>query len=214
MHVDPNLRSFPFDQGSSAFDRAARPGRPVRVAGAAFLLAALAFSASVIVVPPPLIRVAEAAQPASSPAAEIERLSTHIAATWKMPLPTARRIVEAAFSQARERGLSPTLVLAIVAQESGFRPTARSVRGAQGLMQVMARHHPDKVRGLRHDALLRPETNIEVGTKVLAEYLDDHNGRVDPALRRYSGNAAAYSRKVRGFWASLEKVRQAEQASA
>ena len=104
--------------------------------------------------------------------------------------------------------ISPTLILAVVAQESGFRPAARSGYGAEGLMQVSARHHPDKLRGLQRNALLRPETNIRVGTQVLAEYLDQNDGRLAPALRKYSGNANAYSRKVRAFWASLEKVRR------
>lgn len=158
---------------------------------------------------------AEAAQlPRESDAREIERLSAHIAGTWKMPLPAATRIVRAAFSQARQQGVPATLILAVVARESGFRPAARSAYGAQGLMQVVARHHPDKTRGLGRHALLHPETNIEVGTRVLAEYLERDNGRVDAALRRYSGNARSYPRKVRVVWASLEKARRTDQASA
>ena len=139
---------------------------------------------------------------------EVGRLAAHIAETWKTPLPASQRIVEAAFTQAEAQRISPTLILAVVAQESGFRPAARSGYGAQGLMQVSARHHPDKLRGLQRNALLRPETNIRVGTQVLAEYLDQNHGHLDPALRKYSGNAGAYSRKVRAFWASLEKVRR------
>ena len=97
-------------------------------------------------------------------AAEAGRLAAHIADTWKTPLPDSQRIVAAAFTQAEAQRVSPTLILAVVAQESGFRPTARSGYGAEGLMQVSARHHPEKLRGLRQGALLRPETNIRVGT--------------------------------------------------
>ena len=162
-----------------------------------------------LVGPAAAVVVAAAPQPAAdTPAAEAERLAEHISGTWKTPLPDSQRIVAAAFSQAEAQRISPTLILAVVAQESGFRPTARSGYGAEGLMQVSARHHPDKLRGLRQGALLRPETNIRVGTQVLAEYLDRSHGRLDPALRKYSGNAGAYSRKVRAFWASLEKVRR------
>ena len=141
-------------------------------------------------------------------AAAVERLTAHIAETWKTPLPAAQRIVEAAFSQAQLQRISPTLILAVVAQESSFKPTARSSYGAEGLMQVSARHHPDKLKGLRRDALLKPETNIRVGTQVLAEYLEQHNGRLDQALRKYSGNASSYPRKIRAFWARLEQVRR------
>lgn len=157
----------------------------------------------------------QAAQPAAASAAlaqaaEVERLTRHIAQTWRMPQATARRIVNAAYAQARQQQISPTLILAVVAQESSFRPDARSHCGAQGLMQVMARHHPDKLRGLQRDALLRPETNIAVGTQVLTEYLQRHGGRLDPALRKYSGNATAYPQKIRAFWTHLEQVRRTE----
>ena len=157
-------------------------------------------------------KVAVVAVPAPRPVvntAEVEvgRLAAHIAETWNTTLPASQRIVAAAFTQAEAQRISPTLILAVVAQESGFRPAARSGYGAEGLMQVSARHHPDKLRGLQRNALLKPETNIRVGTQVLAEYLDQNQGRLDPALRKYSGNAGAYSRKVRAFWASLEKVR-------
>jgi len=147
-------------------------------------------------------------------AAAVERLTAHIAETWKTPLPAAQRIVEAAFSQAQVQGISPTLILAVVAQESSFKPTARSSYGAEGLMQVSARHHPDKLKGLRRDALLKPEINIRVGTQVLAEYLQDHAGRIDPALRKYSGNARAYPQKIRAAWAKFEKVRRTDVPSA
>lgn len=146
-------------------------------------------------------------------AAEIERLATHIAKAWNKPLPQARRIVRAAFVQAHKQQLSPTLVLAVVAQESSFRPAARSGYGAQGLMQVVPRHHPEKVKGIGRKGLLAPETNIAVGTRVLAEYIERGDGQVDAALVRYSGKASAYSQKIRSFWTDLERVRSAAETS-
>lgn len=150
---------------------------------------------------------AGARSPASAHSAETERLAAHIAQKWKVPAPTAQRVVKAAYEQAPKQSISPTLVLAIVAQESGFRPHAQSNRGAQGLMQVRASDHPDKLRGKERRALLEPETNIEVGTQVLAEYLNDHGGRLDAALKAYSGNASAFPRKIRAAWQEFEQVR-------
>lgn len=146
---------------------------------------------------------------ASAHPAETERLAAHIVQKWKVPAPTAQRVVKAAYEQAPKQQISPTLVLAIVAQESGFRPTVQSNRGAQGLMQVRASDHLDKLKGKEPRALLEPETNIEVGTQVLAEYLNDHGGRLDAALKAYSGNATAFSRKVRAAWQEFEQVRAA-----
>ena len=155
--------------------------------------------------------VAHGARTAVAQGAEAERLASHIARKWRMPLPRAQRIVRAAYEQARERDLSATLILAVVAQESSFRAAARSHRGAQGLMQVIPRYHPEKLKGLPRDALLEPETNIQVGSQVLAEYIERVEGRVDPALIMYSGKARAYPQKVRAVWTQLERVRSAEE---
>lgn len=178
-----------------------------------FTAATLLTTSAVAPVRPP--QPMDAARPSAASAtlaqaAEVERLARHIAQTWRMPQATARRIVNAAYAQARQQRISPTLILAVVAQESSFRPDARSHCGAQGLMQVMARHHPDKLRGLHRDALLSPETNIAVGTQVLTEYLQRHGGRLDPALKKYSGNATAYPQKIRAFWTHLDQVRRTE----
>jgi len=185
----------------------------VAVAGGALAVASL-LSPSV----GSMVRPAQAAESAAAPAddvgSEIERLASHIAETWKMPLPSTQRIVEAAFSQAQAQRVSPTLILAVVAQESSFRATARSSYGAQGLMQVSARHLADKLKGLQSSALYRPETNIRVGTQVLAEYLEQHNGRLDQALKKYSGNASSYPRKIRAFWTRLEHVRRTASVDA
>ena len=188
---------------------------PSRRTSVAAIAGAVLMSASLLV--PTVAALAfpvQAAEPiaaveqGSDIGSEVGRLASHIADTWNMPLAATQRIVEAAFSQSQAQGISPTLILAVVAQESAFRTTARSSYGAQGLMQVSARHHPDKLKGLQHSALYRPETNIRVGTQVLAEYLDQHKGRLDQALKQYSGNASAYPRKIRAFWAKLEQVRR------
>lgn len=141
-------------------------------------------------------------------AAEVDRLSAHIAAKWRIGRPQAQRIVRAASTQAQQQRLSPTLVLAIVARESSFRPDARSRYGAQGLMQVVPRHHPEKVPRAGHAALLAPEVNIEIGTRVLAEYLARGDGRLDAALVKYSGNAPEYPADVRRLWREFESVRK------
>jgi soluble lytic murein transglycosylase len=68
-----------------------------------------------------------------------------------------------------ERKLDPYLVSALVAQESTFEPSARSVANAIGLMQIL----PSTGRRLAQSAglksftpamLTRPETNIRLGT--------------------------------------------------
>ena len=217
MHAPSLLLSPATLQTTDAAPAAARPPLRLRAAFAAFagavLLSASMLSPSTgsLMRPAQAASAAEAAvRAASDDRDEVERLVAHISETWKTPIAATQRIVEAAFHQAQAQNISPTLILAVVAQESSFRNTARSSYGAQGLMQVSARHHQDKLKGLTNDALYRTETNIRVGTQVLAEYLQLNNGRLDAALRKYSGNASSYPRKIRAFWSQLEQARRAD----
>ncbi len=70
--------------------------------------------------------------------------------------------------KAERRGLDPWLVRAVMKVESGFRPQETSPRGARGLMQVM----PDTGRELGVRNLYDPASNIEAGTRYLAELWD------------------------------------------
>lgn len=70
--------------------------------------------------------------------------------------------------QAKVYGLDPLFVAAIVRQESGFRPTARSPVGARGLMQLMpatGRWASQKVgiKGFQEAQLEDPALNIRLG---------------------------------------------------
>lgn len=66
---------------------------------------------------------------------------------------------------ARQRGLDPAFVAAIVRAESSFNPRARSRVGARGLMQLM----PATARGMGAPVakLYDPETSIRFGTLYL-----------------------------------------------
>jgi hypothetical protein len=78
------------------------------------------------------------------------------------------RLVQEAWAVGQRAQLEPTLILAIMAVESGFNPFAQSTVGAQGLMQVMTRVHDDKyvAFGGNH-AAFDPLTNLRVGVQVL-----------------------------------------------
>jgi soluble lytic murein transglycosylase-like protein len=75
------------------------------------------------------------------------------------------------YSEAKKNDLPPELVAAVVNTESKFKPTARSQRGAVGLMQLVPR--TGKWMGARN--LSDPTQNIQAGTKYL-RYLSDRFG--------------------------------------
>lgn len=107
--------------------------------------------------------------------------------------------------------LDPTLILAVIAVESGFNPFAQSQMGAQGLMQVMTRVHGDKYLSFGgKQAAFEPISNLQVGVKVLKECIA-RAGSVDGGLRLYVGASnvdvdGGYANKVMAEQARLELV--------
>ena len=106
----------------------------------------------------------------------------------------------AAHDAGRQVGLDPLLILAVMAVESRFNPVAESLVGAKGLMQVVPRHHLDKL--LEHggeEAVLDPMINIPVGARILKEYIR-RTGSVEAGLQFYNGSLAdpssQYAQKV------------------
>lgn len=84
---------------------------------------------------------------------------------------------EGVVNQARAGALDPAWVYAVIRQESGFRPAARSPVGALGLMQIMPATGRQIARELQDAAatdppLLQPETNIRYGVHYLRRMLE------------------------------------------
>jgi hypothetical protein len=74
---------------------------------------------------------------------------------------------------ARQYNLDCTLLKAIMTQESKGVPTARSSRGAVGLMQIMEINWGSN----SGQKMLEPETNINIGAKIFASFV-----KKDPCL--------------------------------
>jgi soluble lytic murein transglycosylase-like protein len=104
------------------------------------------------------------------------------------PEPVAA-LVREAWTIGQRAGLDPTLILAIMAIESGFNPFAQSPVGAQGLMQVMTRVHDEKYEafGGTH-AAFDPIANLRVGVQVLKDCIA-RSGSLHEGLRHYVGAA-------------------------
>ena len=107
--------------------------------------------------------------------------------------------------------LDPTLILAVMAVESGFNPFAQSPVGAQGLMQVMTKVHSDKYENFGGKlAAFDPLTNLRVGVKVLQECIS-RAGSMEGGLRYYVGAAnieddGGYAGKVMAEHVRLQSV--------
>ncbi len=102
------------------------------------------------------------------------------------PEPLSALVAEAYETGARTK-LDPTLILAIMAVESGFNPFAQSNVGAQGLMQVMTKIHSEKYDNFGGQfAAFDPLSNLRVGVKVLQECIA-RAGSLEGGLKFYVG---------------------------
>jgi hypothetical protein len=98
-------------------------------------------------------------------------------------------LVAEAYDIGRREKLDPTLILAVMAIESGFNPFAQSPVGAQGLMQVMTGVHSAKYENFGGKlAAFDPVTNLRVGVKVLQECIQ-RSGSLQAGLKFYVGAA-------------------------
>jgi soluble lytic murein transglycosylase-like protein len=83
---------------------------------------------------------------------------------------------------AKKQSLEPALLRAVMKQESGFKPCAVSVRGAQGLMQLM----PATADLLHVADPFDPEQNVQAGAAFLKQLLGRYKGDLRLALVAYN----------------------------
>jgi len=128
------------------------------------------------------------------------------------PEPLSALVAEA-YDVGQRIKLDPTLILAVMAIESGFNPFAQSHVGAQGLMQVMTKVHSDKYDNFGGKfAAFDPLANLRVGAKVLQDCVRSA-GSVEGGLKYYVGAAnleddGGYAGKVLAEHERLLRVAQ------
>ena len=95
------------------------------------------------------------------------------------------------YREARNNGLQPELVAAVIESESDFRPTLVSHKDAKGLMQIV----PETGRLMGVDDLMNPRENIRAGSRYLRYLVDRYKGNQRMALAAYNageGNVARF----------------------
>jgi soluble lytic murein transglycosylase-like protein len=146
-------------------------------------------------------------------------LVSYLSRRYRIAPDITEQFVGAAYDSGQQVGLDPLLILAVVAIESRFNPIAESLVGARGLMQVVPKHHQDKLS--EHggeDALLNPMVNIALGARILKEYIR-RTGSLEAGLQYYNGALAdpssQYAQRVIAEKDRLQQaVRQVNHAAA
>jgi soluble lytic murein transglycosylase-like protein len=123
----------------------------------------------------------------------VTKASTTVDAGFRTTTATTRRgaqfdhLIE---ENAAVHGVSPHLVRAVIQQESGFNPGARSHKGAMGLMQLM----PATAEELGVTNPYDPSQNIRAGVQYLKGLLVKFAENVELALAAYNAGPTAVTR--------------------
>ncbi|MFG6442857.1 transglycosylase SLT domain-containing protein [Roseateles sp. LKC17W] len=146
--------------------------------------------------PPPCLRPPETdpapvgPPPVPAPAARGAKPAVSLWASLPLPPQAPAAIVNYVKLIAPEFQLSPALVLAVMAQESGFDPLAESPKKAMGLMQLI----PDTAARFRVTRITDPSQNIRGGMAYLRWLLAYFEGDVMLALAAYNAGEGAVDR--------------------
>ncbi|MGX6998434.1 lytic transglycosylase domain-containing protein [Caballeronia sp. KNU42] len=144
--------------------------------------------------PVPDGKIPASIEASSSESPQVADVASVLWRQFRVARQEATLIARAVISAANEYAMSPALLLAVIATESGFDRQAVSVAGAQGLMQILPAAHP-QVFASGND-MTEPAENVRIGSSILREYLDASGGDLGVALKRYSGGGKGYAQRV------------------
>ena len=108
----------------------------------------------------------------------------------------------AILAASRKRGIDPRFILAIIRQESVFKPMAKSPAGARGLLQLTIdaahKYAPGAgINGLSESQLYQPNTSILVGSEYLRELYSMFPNMHEAVAASYNGGEDNVARWVR-----------------
>ena len=145
--------------------------------------------------------------PVGRQVAEMARLRGLAAAQGPAVADTLQRFEFEIGGAAIKSGVDPALILAVVMEESGGDPQAKSSKGATGLMQLM----PGTAAEVGVSDATSPSQNVHGGSAYLAQMMRRYDGQLDLALAAYNagpGNVDKAGGKIPDFAETQRYVRR------
>jgi soluble lytic murein transglycosylase-like protein len=131
-----------------------------------------------------------------------QKAAEYIANNYRIAREAAELIAKEAYKSGKENDVDPLLILAVIGVESRFNPISESHVGALGLTQTMPEAHPEKIASIQRDQghILNIADNIQIGSKIIGEYMRKFGNNSVLALQQYNGSlkdkSRVYSTKV------------------
>jgi soluble lytic murein transglycosylase len=137
----------------------------------------------------------------------------------RMSEPEKTSLSETVYEESRRYGYDPVLLLALIHTESSFRSDARSVKGAQGLMQIMPAVGqaltPEMEKALDIESVTKdlydPEINVRLGAYYLFKLVHRFED-VKMAIRAYNEGPTDIQKRLdrgrplpRQYYSKVEK---------
>lgn len=146
---------------------------------------------------------------------EQARVTRWLSRQYKVAPQPLHALVAEAWQIGQLSQLPPTLILAVMAVESGFNPFAKGTQGAMGLMQIEPSAHEESLSHFGGRlAAFDPLTNLRLGARLLQASIRE-GGSVEAGLRQYAqssgqSNDAAYVERVMSVHQLLERIVQTQ----
>ena len=150
---------------------------------------------------------------------EQARVTRWLSRKYKIAPQPLGSLVAEAWQVGQLSQLPPTLILAVMAVESGFNPFAKGTQGAMGLMQIEPSAHEDTLSQFGGKlAAFDPLTNLRLGARQLQASIQQ-GGSIEEGLRQYGllsgqANDSAYVERVMSEHKQLERIAQTEATTA
>ena len=109
---------------------------------------------------------------------------------------TSKVIADSVDKAHKKYGLPKKLIVAIMKKESDLNPLARSKNSkgqiiARGLMQIYAKWHPEKMKGVSLEQLYHIDINTNMGCQIFRDYYDQSDGDLTETFHKYLSKRAS-----------------------